>query len=257
MAEVKDPQFQQALNDYIDAVIESEKKKADPSLEPFEEHAEKIRKNIKDAMTFFHTTYHNGYKVLLNQLKDMIGDEKQQRDPLSKFKVSRKNLGILTDPNAFIDAISQGQSLYEIFGFSEEVLKKFYEAGFLLVEKKRFEDARDGFYFLVSIAPTLGEAWLGLGYSYARCNDMNGAIQAFTCAIELMNQKAQPYLTFARVYIEAQDFEQALKVCDIGLNHALKNRPEPWAEELGSMMEEAKGQIMQMVKNTEYQSYSS
>ena len=257
MANKQDPKFEAAVNDYIESVIHLEKKTYHSDLEPFEAHAEIIRKNISDAMHHFQKTYHHGYEVMLKELSEMFRAQKQKPDPLIPFKAKTNKLSILTDPVQFMEFLSQGKSIYELFGFSEDVLGKFYEAGCRLVEKKRFEDARDAFYFLVTIAPTIGEAWLGLGYSYAQCKEMNGAIQAFTCAIELMPQRADPYLTFARIYVELQDYDEALKVCDIGLQRAKENRPEPWAEELGSMMEEAKRQITDMYQNTEYQSYSS
>lgn len=246
------PAFQQAIQDYADSVVALEKEEFKSGLESFESHASKIRNHISSSMHAFYDTYHRGYAILFKELERSL-----KADALDPFRSKVSNIKLLEDPMAFMNFLSSGHSIYELLGFTPEVVSRFYEVAHSLVEAKRYEEARDSFYFLVTIAPMLWEAWLGLGYCYAQCKEPNAAIQACCQAVDIMPTKPDAYLTFARVCIEMQDFEQAKKICDVGIAYAKEHHDLPWAKELIDYMEEAKRQTDVLFQKSQYQSFSS
>lgn len=255
--QVIDPVFEHAVDEYAESIIEMEKEEFRPGLETFESHAAKIKSKVSETMHAFYDSYTHGYNVLLDELAKMLPVTDPAVDPLEPFKAKAENIKKLDDPVEFMNFLNAGHSIYELLGFTYEAVCKFYEAGIHLVEQKRFEDARDGFYFLVTIAPLVGEAWLALGYAYAECKQQDAAIQACAHAVDLMPNKPDAYLTFARVFIEMQDFEQAKKVCEVGLSYASEHAKEAWAKELITYLEEGKRQIDVLFQKSQYQSYSS
>jgi tetratricopeptide (TPR) repeat protein len=114
--------------------------------------------------------------------------------------------------------------------------------------KERYEEAKDGFYFLVTIAPFIGEAWLGLGFCYAQCKDLDSAFTSCMRSVELIPQNPDSYLVLSRVLVEMQEHEKAKEVSDIGIRFAEDNESEPWAEKLKEVMREAKTQIDAMAR---------
>lgn len=252
-----DPAFEEAVNAYAESVVAMEKEEFRPGIEPFELHANKVRTKVAEAMHSFYNTYAHGYQVLLDELAKMIPASQTNVDPLEPFKAKDDQIQKLDDPAEFMNFLTEGHSIYEALGFTMDEVARFYDAAISLLDQKRFEDARDGFYFLVTIAPLVGESWLGLGFSYAECGDAEAAIQACAHAVDLMPEKPDAYLTFARVFIDIQDFDQAQKVCDIAISYAKENSDAPWAKELIEYMEEAKRQIDTLFQKSQSQTYSS
>lgn len=249
--------FEQAVEQYANTVIAIEKEQYQPGIEPFDVYANKIRLKVSEAMHAFYDSYTHGYAVLIDELRAEFPVTELNPDPLAPYLPKKNSHELLSDPMKFMNFLDDGHSIYEALGYTSEALEGFYQAAYKLIEQKRFEDARDGFYFLVTIAPLFGAAWLGLGYSYAECKMQDAAIEACKRAVELMPDSPDSYLTFARVFINMQDFEQAKKVCEGGIEHATLNKDSPWAKELIEYMEEAKRQIDQLFQKSQSESYPS
>lgn len=233
-----DPEYQTAVDNYIQAVIEEEKKNYKPSLEPFSVKAEKIRLQLTDSMKEFYVSYNRGYDLLLQEV------ESQNIYPdLQIFKPNSSRSDILTNPEKFNQFIEEGGAIYEVLGFSNEALAGFYKAACLLIEKKQYAEARDSFYFLVTIAPEFGQAWLGLGYCYAECRQLEQAKDACYKAIDLLSNVPDAYLTLIRVFLDLHDKDQAFKVCEIGIAYAKEHSKESWSAELTEYLQEAKRQV--------------
>jgi len=215
----------------------------DAALDP------QARKRITEAMQRFQQTYNQGYKILINELTKTHPATAQNKDPLKPFRANMHNLQMLDSPDSFAKFLQDGKPISELLGFTPEVIDKFYEAAYQILQQKRFKDAKDVFFFLVTIAPQVSECWLGLGYAYGHCEEPEGAIQSYLRAIALSPHKADGYLAFARLCTAIQDFTRAKHVCDIGMNFVQEHQNQPWAQELGNLLQEARKQITTQMTN--------
>ncbi len=245
---VTDSAFEKSIDVYADVVIAKEKETYDNALESFEAHAESTRAKVREAMHTFYKEFSHGYSVLQDELLQMIKEGDDKAAPIEKYKAKLDKADILADGEKLAAYLAEGNTIYQLLGFSPDVLTKFYEVGCRLVQSERYEDARDGFNFLVTIAPFIGEAWLGLGYSYAQCKDLDSAFTACVKAVELIPNNADTYLVLSRVLIEMQEYDKAKQVSDIGIGFAEECSSEPWAEKLKEVMQEAKTQIDAMAQ---------
>ena len=232
---VADPAFEEALAEYTSLLVEEQSKEYLPGLEPFSVQANKIRDHIGNAMRTFHNCYAKGYALILKELKTLA----PEIDLLS-VEPSDEAREILDNPIALANYLSEGNALYKLLGFSKEILTKIYIAAYHLMENKKFTDAKNAFFFLTTIAPTLSPSWLALGYSYGRLCEYEKAIEACRQAITLNPEDPEAYLTLSHLYTQIKNFEEALQILDQGLLLATENRGKDWAETLGSLLEEAK-----------------
>jgi tetratricopeptide (TPR) repeat protein len=233
--------FEEALSEYIKLVIDEKKAEYSPGgLEPFSVQADKMRKQLADSMHTFHKSFTTGYQFLLQELVKM--------DPeidIEHFQAHDSGKGVLDDPEAFIAYLTDGGLLFELLGFSPEILLKFYSAGCELMKKGQFSEAESAFFFLVTISPQVSNFWLALGYCYARLSEWEKAIGACLYSIELNRQNSQGYLTLIRIYNQMQEQEKALEVCQEALMVAKSHPGVTWADELCGIMEKVTKQITQ------------
>ena len=202
------------------------------------------RKRLSDAMQQFLQTYDKGYKILLDELKKNLPRDAS----LKSYQTSMEKIRMLDTPEKLATFLNADKPLSELLGFSPEVVETFYEQAYKLIEQKRYNDAKDAFFFLVTVAPQMSESWLGLGFACGHCEEPEGAIQSYLNAIALSPHKADGYIAFARLCTAIQDFSRAEKVCDIGMRFAQAHEKQAWAKKLGDMLEEAKKQIAQLVR---------
>ena len=64
-----DTEFENALNDFIQAVLAQEKTTYHNSLEPFEVYAQKLTLELKENMYLFRQKFMRGYAILLEELQ--------------------------------------------------------------------------------------------------------------------------------------------------------------------------------------------
>lgn len=186
---------------------------------------------INEAIKQFKQAYTSGYQLLMQQ---------------SKQKASGSNLKMLDSPETFTKFLFDGKPLSEMLGYSDQDIDKFFDAASQLMNDKRFEEAKQAFFFLVTIAPNRSECWLGLGYAYGQCKEPEGALRSYIRVIELSPHRIDGYLAFAHLFSNIKDFARAEQVCDIGLKFANEHKAQPWAADLLSKLKETKLQISQL-----------
>ncbi len=191
-------------------------------------------KRMTDAMHLFQQSYNNGYRLLIEELK------KNTQENIKAFEAKKDGLAMLDNPESFKNFLANGKSISEVLGFSDHAIDKFYEAAHHMIAQKRYKEAKDAFFFLVTIAPQVSECWLGLGLAYGQCKETEGAIQSFLRAIALSPHKADGYVAFARLFTALDDMPRAQKVCDIGMSFVKEHEKQPWAQELGKALKETK-----------------
>lgn len=203
-----------------------------------------MEKRITDAMHLFQKSYNNGYRILLDELKATPNKS------LQEYHAKVDGLKMLDDPVTFDKFLAQGKSISDVLGFSEDAIDTFYRAAQRLITQKRFKEAKDAFFFLVTVAPQVTECWLSLGYAYGNCDEPAGAIKSYLGAIALSPHKADGYIAFARLCTALNDFPRAQKVCDIGMNFVKQHAQHQWAQELGKMLQQTKNEINQLSQKT-------
>ncbi len=161
-------------------------------------------------------------------------------DFLEKYRIQDSSLKVLEDPNQFMLFLSKGGSLHQLFGFSIEVMLDFYGAASRLLQRGYIEDARDGFFFLATIAPKVSEFWRGLAFSCMELQQFDNAIANGLKAIECDNQSIEAYLTLVRIYCKIQDFDRAYKLIDDTLEFANRSYETQWSDGLKNAMLGAK-----------------
>ncbi|MCE5294913.1 MAG: hypothetical protein LLF94_09930 [Chlamydiales bacterium] len=192
---------------------------------------------MNDAMQLFQKSYNNGYRLLIEELK------KNTKENVKAYQAKVDGLKMLDNPETFKNFLAQGKSISDVLGFSSDAIDKFYEAAHHLIAQKRFKEAKDAFFFLVTIAPQVSECWLGLGLAYGQCKETEGAIQSYLRAIALSPHKADGYVAFARLFTALDDAKSAQKVCDIGMSFVKEHEKQPWAQELSRALKETKQEI--------------
>lgn len=195
------------------------------------------QKRMNDAMQLFQQSYNNGYHLLIKELKQSA------KDNAKAYQAKIDGLKMLDNPEKFKNFLAEGKSISEVLGFSEEAIDNFYEAAHHLMAQKRYKEAKDAFFFLVTIAPQVSECWLGLGLAYGQCKETEGAIQSYLRAIALSPHKADGYVAFARLFTAMNDIPSARKVCDIGMSFVKEHEKQPWAQELGRALQETKQEL--------------
>ncbi|MBS0634272.1 MAG: hypothetical protein JSR37_02270 [Verrucomicrobia bacterium] len=194
-------------------------------------------KRMNDAMHLFRDSYNNGYKIIIEELK------KNTQDNVKAYQAKADGLKMLDNPQAFKKFLAEGKSVSDMLGFSPESIDKFYEAAHHLMAQKRFKEAKDAFFFLVTVAPQVSECWLGLGLAYGQCKEAEGAIQSYLRAIALSPHKADGYIAFARLFTALNDIPNAQKVCDIGMSFVKEHEKQAWAQELERALKETRQEL--------------
>ncbi len=169
--------------------------------------------------------------------------QKNTKENIKNFQAKNDGLKMLDNPEMLKSFLADRKSISDVLGFTPESIDKFYQAAHQLIAQKRWKEAKDAFFFLVTIAPQVSECWLGLGLAYGQCKETEGAIQSYLRAIALSPHKADGYVSFVRLFTVMNDLPRAQKVCDIGLSFVKEHEKQPWAQELGRALNETKQEL--------------
>jgi hypothetical protein len=229
-----DPDICEAL----DEILAEEKEKHQSEIVSFEQKAAKLRSEIGSELYTFKKSYDAGYNALMGELQNIYA-ESPDEEPLKEFLVDDAHIQALEDKEACDARMKEGTTLADLLGYSGETLAKFYQAATNLLEKNQTDSAKNGFYFLATIAPNYPLFWLGLGFSYALLKEHDLAVKTceFACSLEPSNIDA--YLISSRVYVEFQEYESAIQVLQKGIEYARATASEPWAKDLEMSLQEA------------------
>ena len=101
------------------------------------------------------------------------------------------------------------------------------------------------------------EFWLNVGLSHEQLGEYTEAINSYIEGITLAPERADGYLMCAKAYMSLEDFDQALKTCDVGITYAEDHRDAPWANRLKKDLEAGKTQVAKRYTQSEYGTFSS
>jgi tetratricopeptide (TPR) repeat protein len=151
---------------------------------------------------------------------------------IAPFLVKEEDFAIISQPDRFVEALSAGKTVQELFGFSNAVMTCFYRTAIYMLENSRDLDARDAFTFLSTLAPQVSEFWEGLGIANFYLQEYDEAIEAFVQASELEPESIHGFFMLTRTLVEVGRYDDAKQVLDQGINYAQKNSDQAWAKEL-------------------------
>lgn len=188
-----------SLDQYIDQALEEQKAEFRSQLEPFEVHAAKLRQHIHTEFDRYAEQFLHGYTLLA---------------PISTNDEAIAQIDSFEKVIAFI---SEGKSLWELFGYTPDILVELYQKAYKMVENHHYDDGHDAYLFIVTVAPHFREAWLNLGYCLCKQNKQLEGIEAFGNALKLDPTCADSYLAAAGAYLKLNDKQSALQLCDYGI----------------------------------------
>ena len=129
---------------------------------------------MTEALHDFKTSYEQGYTALMGELALMF-----PKSPLERFMVDDEHLASL------VNAKVEDSRLSELLGLADETLLTMYQAARSLMEKNAYDDAKNAFSFLVTVAPHYPLFWLGFGFCSAQCGKFDEAARACEYALGL------------------------------------------------------------------------
>ncbi len=226
--------YERALDHFIDLTLEEARKSYSSKIEPFNAYAERVRIKLRELFKVEKETLIQGYTLLLEA----------QADP-APFVISEDMLTNILSYEKMVGLLSEGQAIYELFGYTPEMLSSLYNAAHKIVEQQRFEEGYKAYQFLVTIAPNIREAWLNFGYTCSQLGKYLESIQAYGAALQLDPTKPDSYLAAAGCYLKLGMRDKAIQVCDFALQYANAQKDEQCAPDFVSCVEEAKSQIEQ------------
>ena len=95
--------------------------------------------------------------------------------------------------------------------------------------------------------------WLNLGAHFIQIGEYQASLDYSLRGIHRAPDKAYGYLVFAKAYSHMEDFDQALKACDIGVDFGKAHDDAHLIKEL----EEAKKRITSDFEQSKYGTFSS
>ncbi len=179
------------------------------------------------------------------------------KDPLEKYRIKEASQKILENPKELFQLLKNGKMLYDIFGFSTDVMVDFYKAATKLLSEERFEDAHDAFFFLATLAPRVSEFWRGLSFSCMQLSKFDEAIETCQKAIDTDPQSIEGYLTAIRIFCSMQDYERAHSFINETISFAKKYQSTKWTKELIEGLAEAKDYVRNEFYNDQDSNYPS
>ncbi|HEV8051392.1 MAG TPA: hypothetical protein VGP47_02775, partial [Parachlamydiaceae bacterium] len=213
-SEKTDRNFEKKLTNYQDSVITAEREVYRSDLQPFSTHEQEIRQKIGGAFHFFQKSFAKGYLTLIEESKHEMEISGSKGNLLVLAEVNPDKLHLFEDPEGLLKAIEEGNSIYELLGFTEKSLNTFYHTVRTLIENKKFEKAREICYFLVTIAPGVYQFWISLGHCDVNLHSFDSAFYEFSRAMEINPTDPSVYAKIIDLFVELHEFDKAFHFCE-------------------------------------------
>ena len=150
----------------------------------------------------------------------------------AKYLIRPEVLRSLDDHNSVVTKLTCGMTCQQVLGFSDEAILGFYEAAQRLLEKQKYDDAADAFFFLTQMAPAVKAFWIGLGHSERLRGQNEPAAVAYMMAIGLDQGDKDSYILAVRTWLDAGNLDKALQVLDVALQYTSQRKDDLAAREL-------------------------
>jgi|GEM_PF-4703386 len=129
-------------------------------------------------------------------------------DPLEELHIDPEIIHKLENIEQYRDELQKGETLQQIFGYSDELMESMYQATRQIFSQGEYKKAKDAFTFLSALNPAVATYWLGLGVSTMQLEEYEEAIKYLTCAIKLEKNDAYAYYYLAGCRLFLMQFEE-------------------------------------------------
>lgn len=178
-----------------------------------------LSKVIKEESNNVEALFHRACCLMnINEHKQAIPDLLSicQESPLYDKKVYVALAMSFANLNDFETAIRQlGKGLLKFPKFAEGYVTR----GQLFSQQLRWDKAVQDFFKAISLNPSEGSAYLGLGDAYIGMNDKKDALKAYSQAIQCSSTCFQGLMRRAKLLFDLQDYEKTLADLELALSH--------------------------------------
>lgn len=208
-------QYEESVNKLTNRVIEEEKKHYHSEIEPFDNHAKKLKKQIEQQMKGFKDSFTNGYKLILDyagQGKLNAPPEQFALLPSDQEGISQENKKVSIDQDFALK-----KPLQSTCGYSEDMMTAIYDLAVTLYEAKEFSMAFDILNFLITLNPYVCWFWQLLGRIFHAQHKYVEALYAFEVAISCNIEGLEGYQDAVKFCCSAQKYDEAQRILDYGI----------------------------------------
>lgn len=180
---------------------------------------ELFKNKILKELEIFNQQLVDGVFHLLNKISftpDIASD-------LEKLAQYSQSLHIQERKELYIKALTEGSSLQQLCGITEETLEHLYKAAKALYDQKDFQAARAAFTFLTLLDHFRYAFWLGLATSTMYCHAFDSALTAFAFAIQMNPADPICHIYSSHCYDELNQLDNAINALDLALVAIDKN----------------------------------
>lgn len=217
--------FSEKMDKEIDFLINFIAEEIKPDPKDHFSSKSKIRKHVKQNLVIeeIHDQFRHGLSLIMNYLQSHLNavefDEvannlNQVLDKMvSLAEQKEKTMGDLADK------INEApDTLQEIFGFSDNTIDRFYQAGLHSYNTSHFKEASDIFNAISLLAPTKFNVWLALGMAEKQAGHYEKALRAFAMATLVDIDTVVPHIHSAECYLQLHDKSNAKNTFEYALN---------------------------------------
>ena len=198
---------------------------------------EEKKKIVENAFHAFEEHLQNGMAVLLREAGEELKMKSLELSP-ANFLPDPDKIRHAGDKEYLAKSMESGTSLWEIYGFREEAMIRFFEIGNYLLEKQRTQEAVDVFICLTSLAPYEVSFWHGLARAEIANQEMDAADAAYEMALQGDPENHNLYHEAIRQFYLSKQPEKVKKFIDLAKAWANSNPDKPGSRVLTQVLEE-------------------
>lgn len=209
---LKTNSFNEAINEFCDALISERKKSYKSNLESFESYAQKIRNQLTASLSSYGNSYQNGYRIVIERIAN-----KKENEEKVKYYIPGNLEKKIKNPDDFYDLLEKKEVLQAVFNYSGEMMSEVYELGVNLRRDKKQKESVDIFVFLITLNPYVCSFWQGLGKACQEQGDFPEALNAYITSINCDPYRISSYRDAVRCCLDDKNDDEALAILNYGL----------------------------------------
>jgi len=200
-------------------------------LESFEIYSNRMKAKFESQLKEFREHVNDGYEVLMKKLQELEEKNELPRD-IADYQLTKEQMDLLEDRRQLEKLEKQKTQVYELFGFSEEIMEEFYQAAVDLYKNKLYEESRNAFVCLTFLNPENSVFWTGLGSSLSILREDERALEAFQFAILYDPVSIEHYVNAVGCCLALNNKEEALNILKVAMDIVDSEEDEETLESL-------------------------